>query len=36
MFKNRKTGGYNLEHTRVHDQRLLATILVIVITMSQF
>ncbi|MBP0010711.1 MULTISPECIES: hypothetical protein [unclassified Roseofilum] len=29
MFKDCKTGGYNLEYTRVNDQRLLATILVI-------
>ncbi len=29
MFKDCKTGGYNLEETRVNDQRLLATILVI-------
>ena len=29
MFKDCKTGGYNLENTRVNEQRLLATILVI-------
>ena len=29
MFKDCKTGGYNLENTRVNDQRLLGTILVI-------
>ena len=29
MFKDCKTGGYNLEDTRVNEQRLLATILVI-------
>jgi len=29
MFKDCQTGGYNLEDTRVNDQRLLATILVI-------
>ncbi|MDB9518394.1 IS4 family transposase [Roseofilum reptotaenium CS-1145] len=29
LFKDCKTGGYNLEETRVNEQRLLATILVI-------
>ena len=29
MFKDCKTGGYNLEETKVNDQRLLAPILVI-------
>jgi len=29
MFKDCKTGGYNLEDTRVNDERLLSTILVI-------
>ncbi len=31
MFKDCKTGGYNLECTRVNQRRLLATILLITI-----
>jgi len=34
MFKDCQTGGYNLEDTRVNDQRLLATILVIAMAYS--
>jgi hypothetical protein len=29
MFKDCKTGGYNLEETRVNDRRLLALVLLI-------
>ncbi len=34
MFKDCKTGGYNLEKTRVNERRFLATVLLVTIAYS--